>query len=282
MLVLGIGIGLCMQVLTIIVQNTVRLSRPRGGDLRGDVLPHAGQLVRRGHLRHDLRQRAQQHAAGALAAAPASTPGSSRRPRRCTRYPADQIAPIVDAYAHAIHVVFLAAVPVAGVALRALRCSSRRSRCGNVARAGAATSATGSACPRARTARSSCRSPSPGCSAAGAALAWPQHPRRVRHGARRRRRLVRRPGARAGPARRGHEPRGDRRARTRSGAGPASRRSRSPATTATSVASDDELRLTDAGRARDRQAGRDDSRVAGRASWRTGAPPTTSCSRPHC
>ena len=34
MLVLGIGIGLCMQVLTIIVQNTVDLPRPRRRHVR--------------------------------------------------------------------------------------------------------------------------------------------------------------------------------------------------------------------------------------------------------
>jgi hypothetical protein len=43
-------------------------------------------------------------------------PAAIATPAELHRYPSAQIAPIVDAYAHAIHVVFLAAVPVAGAA----------------------------------------------------------------------------------------------------------------------------------------------------------------------
>ena len=64
MLVLGLGIGSSMQVLTIVVQSTVGLRGPRRRDVRRDVLPHPRQLVRRGRVRHHLRQRAQRHAAG--------------------------------------------------------------------------------------------------------------------------------------------------------------------------------------------------------------------------
>lgn len=50
-LVLGIGIGLAMQVLTIIVQNTARHE-----DLGGHVLPNARQLLRHRRVRRPVRQ----------------------------------------------------------------------------------------------------------------------------------------------------------------------------------------------------------------------------------
>ena len=126
MLIFGAGIGLCMQVLTIIVQNTVRLPRPRRRDLGGHVLPDAGQLVRRRDLRHDLHQRPEDHAARrARPNRRASIRGRSSRPRSCTPIPRAQIAPIVDAYSHALHVVFLAAVPVAARRRSCWRCSCR-------------------------------------------------------------------------------------------------------------------------------------------------------------
>jgi hypothetical protein len=43
-------------------------------------------------------------------------PAAIATPAELHRHPPAQIAPIVDAYAHAIHIVFLAAVPVAGAA----------------------------------------------------------------------------------------------------------------------------------------------------------------------
>ena len=52
----------------------------------------------------------------AVAARRASTRAAIATPKALHSLPAAQIAPIVDAYAHAIHVVFLAAVPVALVA----------------------------------------------------------------------------------------------------------------------------------------------------------------------
>ncbi len=58
MLVLGVGIGLSMQVLTIIVQNTAEYSRSRRRDVGGYLLPHAGQLVRHCGVRRHLLQRA--------------------------------------------------------------------------------------------------------------------------------------------------------------------------------------------------------------------------------
>jgi EmrB/QacA subfamily drug resistance transporter len=112
MLVLGCGIGLCMQVLTIIVQNTVAyrdlgvstsgvtffrtLGSSFGAAIFGAVFANV--------LGHHLPQAAVQ---SQLDAAAIATPSALHS------HPAAQIAPVVDVYAHAIHVVFLAAVPIA-------------------------------------------------------------------------------------------------------------------------------------------------------------------------
>ena len=112
MLVLGVGIGLCMQVLTIIVQNTVdyrdlgvstsgvtffrTLGSSFGAAIFGTVYANV--------LRHTLP---------AAVAAAGVNPATIATPRALHAHPAAQVAPIVDAYAHAIHVVFLSAVPVA-------------------------------------------------------------------------------------------------------------------------------------------------------------------------
>lgn len=113
MLVLGAGIGLCMQVLTIIVQNTadyrdlgvatsgVTFFRTLGSSFGAAIFGTVYSNVLNTRL------------AQALAAAPGVDPAAVTTPKRLHAYPAAQIAPIVDAYAHAMHVVFLAAVPVA-------------------------------------------------------------------------------------------------------------------------------------------------------------------------
>ena len=116
MLVLGVGIGLCMQVLTIIVQNTVdyrdlgvatsgvTFFRTLGSSFGAAVFGTIYANV----LGNSLP--------AAVAASPGARPGAIATPAGAARLPPAQIAPIVDAYAHAIHVVFLAAVPVALVA----------------------------------------------------------------------------------------------------------------------------------------------------------------------
>jgi EmrB/QacA subfamily drug resistance transporter len=116
MLVLGAGIGLIMQVLTIIVQNTVdyrdlgvatsgvTFFRTLGSAFGAAIFGTIYANVLRGVL------------PGALARAPGVDPAAVGTPRALHAYPRAQIAPIVDAYAHALHVVFLFAVPVAGLA----------------------------------------------------------------------------------------------------------------------------------------------------------------------
>ncbi|MFF5290022.1 MDR family MFS transporter [Paractinoplanes globisporus] len=113
MLVLGAGIGLCMQVLTIIVQNTAdfrdlgvatsavtffrTLGSSFGVAIFGTIYSNA------------LGTRL----AAAFAETGGLTPAAVATPKLLHSHPPEQIAPIVDAYAEALHVVFLAAVPVA-------------------------------------------------------------------------------------------------------------------------------------------------------------------------
>ena len=113
MLMLGAGIGLCMQVLTIIVQNTAdfrdlgvatsgvtffrTLGSSFGAAIFGTV--YANALGTR--------------LPAALAAAPEVNPATVATPKLLHAHPAEQIAPIVNAYADSLHIVFLAAVPVA-------------------------------------------------------------------------------------------------------------------------------------------------------------------------
>ncbi len=115
MLVLGIGIGLCMQVLTIIVQNTadyrdlgvatsgVTFFRTLGSSFGAAVFGAVYSNVIRQSLPKAIVQSG-------------VDPRTVLTPKAVHAHPAAQIQPIVDAYAHAIHVVFLAAVPVAVVA----------------------------------------------------------------------------------------------------------------------------------------------------------------------
>ena len=194
MLVLGIGIGLCMQVLTIIVQNTVDY-RDLGVATSGrDVLPHPRQLVRRRDLRHGLRQRAAATRCPRRSwPSPASTRRRSRHPKALHAHPAD--ADRADR--RRLRPRHPRRVPGRRAGRRwwrsCCRCSSRRCRCAAPPRAGASdVGERRSACPRARTARSSCRSRSPGCSAARAARPCQAIRDGVGHDAGRRRRLVRR------------------------------------------------------------------------------------------
>ena len=105
----------------------------------------------------------------AVAASPGVDPAAVATPEALHAYPADQIAPIVEAYAHAMHVVFLArrARAAGGFRARALPQGGPAARYG--ARAPPATSARASACRRAPTRSSSCRSRSPACSSTRAA-----------------------------------------------------------------------------------------------------------------
>ncbi len=113
MLVLGIGIGLCMQVLTIIVQNTADF-RDLGVATSGVTFFRTlgssfGAAIFGTIYANALGSRLP----AALAESPGLNPAATATPKLLHAHPAAQIAPVVDAYAESLHVVYLAAVPVA-------------------------------------------------------------------------------------------------------------------------------------------------------------------------
>jgi EmrB/QacA subfamily drug resistance transporter len=117
MLVLGLGIGSSMQVLTIVVQSTVAYDdlgvATSGVTFFRTLGSSFGAAVFGTVYANVLSDRLP----AAVAASPGVDPAAVSSPEALHSYPADQIAPIVAAYAHAVHVVFLAAVPVPLVAL---------------------------------------------------------------------------------------------------------------------------------------------------------------------
>jgi EmrB/QacA subfamily drug resistance transporter len=115
MLVLGAGIGLIMQVLTIIVQNTVDyrdLGVATSGVTFFRTLGSAFGAAIFGTIYSNVLRTV---LPGAVARAPGVNPAAIGTPKALHAYPKNQIAPIVDAYAHSLHVVFLFAVPVSGL-----------------------------------------------------------------------------------------------------------------------------------------------------------------------
>ena len=116
MFVLGIGLGLATQVLTIIVQNTARYQdlgvatsavtffRTLGSSFGTAVF---GAIYSNG-LASRLRV--------AVAASPGVNPKAITTPETLHRYPESAIRLIIAAYSDTLHVVFLWGVPVAGLA----------------------------------------------------------------------------------------------------------------------------------------------------------------------
>jgi EmrB/QacA subfamily drug resistance transporter len=116
LVVFGVGLGLCMQILTIIVQSTseyrdlgvatsgVTFFRSLGGSFGAAVFG----AIYANHLAHTLPP--------ALAASPGLPPAAAATPGTLHSFPADVIAPVVGAYSDTLQIVFLAAAPVAGVA----------------------------------------------------------------------------------------------------------------------------------------------------------------------
>ncbi|MEW2521172.1 MDR family MFS transporter [Actinacidiphila alni] len=122
MFVLGVGIGLSMQVLTIAVQNTVAyadlgtatsgvtffrtLGSSFGTAVFGTIYANA--------LRPNLSQGVAE-AARVAGTAPDTLAKAAQSPEGLHKLPAAQAAPIVQAYADSLHTVFLWTVPVAAV-----------------------------------------------------------------------------------------------------------------------------------------------------------------------
>ena len=171
MLVLGIGIGLCMQVLTIIVQNTVDY-RDLGVATSGVTFFRTlGQLVRCGHLRHVLRQRAQRPAAGRDRRLRGRPPLGRDTRRSLHACPAARSRRSSTPTPHAIHVVFLAAVPVALLAF-VLALFLKEVPLRDTSRAGASDVGEAFGMPEGSDSASRCRPRSPACCANEATRRW--------------------------------------------------------------------------------------------------------------
>ena len=64
MFVMGLGLGLVMQVLVLAVQNAVDYARARRRDVRGHAVPLDGRLARHGRARRDLHRPPRRRARG--------------------------------------------------------------------------------------------------------------------------------------------------------------------------------------------------------------------------
>ncbi len=115
MFVLGLGIGLAMQVLTIAVQNTVsyhELGTATSGVTFFRTLGSSFGTAVFGTL---YTSRLKPNLAAAFAAAPEVPPAAVQSPQGLRALPAAQAAPFIDAYADTINYVFQWVVPVAVV-----------------------------------------------------------------------------------------------------------------------------------------------------------------------
>ncbi|MEU4350608.1 MDR family MFS transporter [Streptomyces sp. NPDC023838] len=122
MFVLGLGIGLCMQVLTIAVQNTVDYAdlgtatsgvtffRTLGSSFGTAVFGTIYANTLKPNLADGIAA-----AARAGGADPAALAGAAQSPEGLKSLPPATAAPIVQAYADSLHTVFLWTVPVAAV-----------------------------------------------------------------------------------------------------------------------------------------------------------------------
>ncbi|MGY0503626.1 DHA2 family efflux MFS transporter permease subunit [Nocardia sp. FBN12] len=113
MLILGAGLGLSMQVLTIVVQNTVPyadLGTATSGVTFFRTLGSAFGTAVFGTLYNNESKPA---LAGALQQVPGVSPEVVANPKLLRELPLEQSAPIIDAYANSIDHVFRWVVPVA-------------------------------------------------------------------------------------------------------------------------------------------------------------------------
>src|SRR3954463_16180760 len=116
MLVLGVGIGMSMQILTIVVQSTVAYRDLGVGTSGVTFFRTLGSSFGAAVFGTVFSNVLSNRLPAAVAASPGADTEAVSSPQALHAYPAAQIAPIVEAYAHATHVVFLAAIPVGLVA----------------------------------------------------------------------------------------------------------------------------------------------------------------------
>ena len=112
MVVLGVGIGLCMQILTIIVQNTADY-RDLGVATSGVTFFRTlGSSFGTAVFGAVYSAKLDTVLPPAIASSPGLSPADVASPASLHSHPASVIAPVVDAYAEVLHSVFLYAAPV--------------------------------------------------------------------------------------------------------------------------------------------------------------------------
>ena len=112
--ILGTGIGMCMQVLVLIVQNTASFAdlgvATSGVTFFRTIGSSFGAAIFGSLFANFLDDRI-----GHALAASGAPPAAAQSPQVLHRLPPDVAAPIVDAYADSLGLVFLCAAPVAVV-----------------------------------------------------------------------------------------------------------------------------------------------------------------------
>jgi EmrB/QacA subfamily drug resistance transporter len=116
MFVLGFGIGLSMQVLTIIVQNTARYADLGVATSAVTFFRTLGSSFGTAVFGALYSNALDSRLAPAVAASTGIPSTATSTPEALHAYPTAKIAKILEAYSGALHVVFLYAVPVAGAA----------------------------------------------------------------------------------------------------------------------------------------------------------------------
>jgi EmrB/QacA subfamily drug resistance transporter len=116
MLVLGIGIGLLMQVLTLIVQNTAKYEDLGVATSAVTFFRTLGSSFGTAVFGALYSNALADRLSSAVAASPGVSPTATTTPEDLHRYPASEIVKIVTAYSDSLQIVFLWAVPVAGAA----------------------------------------------------------------------------------------------------------------------------------------------------------------------
>jgi EmrB/QacA subfamily drug resistance transporter len=116
MFVLGVGVGLSMQVLTIIVQNTSRYEDLGVATSSVTFFRTLGSSFGTAIFGAVYTNALGSRLGPALAASPGVNPQAASTPESLHKYPGSQIIHIVTAYADSLQIVFRYAVPVAAVA----------------------------------------------------------------------------------------------------------------------------------------------------------------------
>jgi EmrB/QacA subfamily drug resistance transporter len=116
MLVFGAGVGSSMQILTTIVQSTSDFGDLGVATAGVGFLRTLGSSFGTAIFGTIFTSALSARLAAAVVASHGVPPSAVTSPEALHHYPTAQITPILNAYSHALHVLFLAAVPVALVA----------------------------------------------------------------------------------------------------------------------------------------------------------------------